>query len=806
MVLRRSQVSSRLPSDALGAPQLTLAYLIIYCEKFLRVFARPLMLAAGFVILAWFGVFEHLYPWVHILALAAFITLVFGAIGRSRLVWQPVSPAEAKRRVEVASRLFHRPFDVLEDSPVSRDPEQFATWQVHVARTRQKLNHLQWPTWMESFSDRDPYAIRYALLILLAIGAVCGWGALGGRIIDSINPTLGKQLHMVAPTLDAWIAPPEYTGLPPIMIATPADMRHSNDVIEVPEGSTVNAHLAEKDGRAPVLIINDAKTEFTSDSHGDFEAKGVLQSGDKITIRRGWQTMGSWKIHVVPDSKPEIAFSDPPSVTERKTVRLAYEASDDYGVTSVKLRISPRESLPGADSDPIELSLATPNLKQVTRVNFEDLTSHPWAGLAVDMTLIATDAAGHSSESKPSTFVLPEREFFHPVARALIDERKKLLQQPDEDAVRNEAANIMAAVAHQPNNYKGDPVVLMALRSGAVRLVLDHSHDSGIAVNNLLWQSAVRIENGSVGVAEDNLHQAQKELADALDHNASEQDIQSKLDHLRQALAQYLAQLSMRMAQHPQPAQDLSQLLGDQTNMLTPQDLEQMLNKIGDLSASNAKDAARQQLSQLQQMLDNIKTDQPELTTAQKQQIQHMAELQDLIQLQQKLLDKTFRNAEKNDVSGSTALSVEQTDLGVKLQDIVKQIPEKENQTKQSLSVGTEAMQQAGQTLKQHVFREAMGHQNDALKAMKSVMKSMASELRMSVMMMPGQAMGSGKNNKDPSERGSQMTRDENGVKVPDHMETHKVREIMDELQRRAGDMSRSKTERDYIERLLQNF
>jgi hypothetical protein len=50
------------------------------------------------------------------------------------------------------------------------------------------------------------------------------------------------------------------------------------------------------------------------------------------------------------------------------------------------------------------------------------------------------------------------------------------------------------------------------------------------------------------------------------------------------------------------------------------------------------------------------------------------------------------------------------------------------------------------------------------------------------------------------------LFRDDGSIKVPEQMETKRVREILDELQRRAGDMSRPKTERDYIERLLQNF
>ena len=46
----------------------------------------------------------------------------------------------------------------------------------------------------------------------------------------------------------------------------------------------------------------------------------------------------------------------------------------------------------------------------------------------------------------------------------------------------------------------------------------------------------------------------------------------------------------------------------------------------------------------------------------------------------------------------------------------------------------------------------------------------------------------------------------DDGIKVPDRMEARRVREILDELQRRASEIGRPQTERNYIDRLLQNY
>jgi hypothetical protein len=47
---------------------------------------------------------------------------------------------------------------------------------------------------------------------------------------------------------------------------------------------------------------------------------------------------------------------------------------------------------------------------------------------------------------------------------------------------------------------------------------------------------------------------------------------------------------------------------------------------------------------------------------------------------------------------------------------------------------------------------------------------------------------------------------DANGVKVPTKVDAQRAREILDELRRRAGEVSRPQMERDYLDRLLRRF
>jgi uncharacterized protein (TIGR02302 family) len=352
-------------------------------------------------------------------------------------------------------------------------------------------------------------------------------------------------------------------------------------------------------------LVNGGEAAFVADSEGDFEIAQPIHNGDTISIRRGWQEMGSWHIRIVTDGPPRVAFTEPPAVTDRKAVQLSYEASDDFGVAQVVARITPVNSSPHADSATVEIPLAKPDAKNIHRVTFEDLTAYPWAGSSVRIQLIATNVAGISTQSAPVTFTVPARVFSNSIARALIEERARLMKSPDDENARNEAANVMAGIAHIPGIYRGDPVVLMTLRSGAVRLVLEHGPDVVSSVENLLWQGAVRIEDGVMGVAEQRLREVQGELADAIDRKAPAPEIQSLVDQLREALASYISALSLQPV--PPPASEsLSQATGFQTNMLAPKDIEKMLENIRDLSTSGSAEAAHDELMKLGQKIEGL--------------------------------------------------------------------------------------------------------------------------------------------------------------------------------------------------------
>src|SRR5205823_14123703 len=129
------------------------------------------------------------------------------------------------------------------------------------------------------------------------------------------------------------------------------------------------------------------------------------------------------------------------------------------------------------------------HLKEAEGTSYHDLSPHPWAGLPVEIRLVAVDALGQTGESEPVRMALPERALRHPVARAIIDQRKELAKDPGSaEAV----AEILGDLNQRPALYRDDSVVYLALRLTQQRLRHQQDKDTIAAVEQLLWDTALR--------------------------------------------------------------------------------------------------------------------------------------------------------------------------------------------------------------------------------------------------------------------------------------------------------------------------
>jgi uncharacterized protein (TIGR02302 family) len=789
--------------------RLVLARLALLWERAWPALWPAVGVAGAFLALALFDLPARLPSLLHAALLALFAAgLAAAAIHAFRRFRLPDRDA-ARRRLETASGLAHRPLATLEDRLLGggSDPASQALWQVHRARMAAEARSLRVGVPVAGLLRRDPFALRVALGLALLIGAIDAGGDWADRIVRSLTPTFAPGAPGVPVALDIWVTPPDYTGLAPRFLAAGPPP----EPIAVPVGSSVLAQVHGGRG-APQLVLDDKPAEFTRIDDSNFKGSATITAGKKLAVTQDGRMLGAWPIAVVPDLPPTVSFTKPPQQTDRSVLRLEYKAGDDYGVEGVKAVITRKDDASG-ETLAFDLPLPGEHLKQAAASSYHDLTPHPWAGLTVEIKLRAIDALGQTGDSETIETVLPERHFHHPIARAIIEARKELTLHPED---RRAVAETLSDLSLRPGLFNNDVVVFMALRTGQARLVLNQEPDTIPAVQQLLWQTALRIEDGRTTTSQSDLRQAMQKLQEALARNAPDAEIDRLMRELQQAIDRYLQALAQQLQRQPQdqPMQPV-----DPSRMLSRQDLQRMLDRARDLARTGSRDQARNLLSQLQEMLENLRMAQPgQMGSGQNQT---MRQMQDMMRRQPQLLDKSFRRSQQGRQQGDEGQddANQQEMLRNMLGDMMQRLGEQGGDLPAPMARADRAMRNAVEALRRTQPGQAIGPQTEALDALQQAARSMAQQMMgrnggLPDGTEPGDNEGLEQARRDPFGR---LT-DENGNggiddgglmrmgKSPNDYALEKAKEILDELRQRAGERNRPELERDYIDRLLKQF
>lgn len=821
------------------AGRIRLARIALSWEKVWPALWPSLAILGAFAVLALFDLLPALPWWAHIPVLAGFVAAVGWSLWRIRGMFAAPSIEAGRRRLEIASGMAHRPLSTLRDNLANGNADLVARslWETHRARVQAAMRAVRVGIPRPGLTARDPYALRAALLLLLVSGVTIAGGDAIPRLTRAVMPSTGAPVPPGA--LDLWITPPDYTGLPPLL------PRAGAGAITVPTGSAL---LAQVSGgvTTPRLTVDGVETEFTPVSAAGAAGRAwrvgaKLSAGARIAIQQGRQSLGDWPLKLTPDLPPKVEFTAKPAAEPRGALRFEYAANDDYGVTAVSVTIRLIDAAASAAAiAPIDIVLnnsgAGMRLKTVSGATHQDLTAHPWSGLKVAIQLHATDALGQTGDSEPFETVLPERAFTQPVARAIVDQRRALIAEADS---RPAVQRAMGAIASVPNQYNDDTVAYLALTMAAGRLQRDASPDGLDAVQSLMWDTALRVEDGSLSNSERELRALQQQLQDALARNAPDDEIDKLIKELQEAINRYLQAMMENALRNPEQMRPTD----PNAMRLSQRDLQQMLDRARQLARTGARDAARDLLSQLQDLLESLKNAQPMVGQQQGggqqgEGEQMMQGMQDLIQRQQGLLDRTFRRAQPGqgqrspfgqrgqpgaqgqqpgDQPGTGEGgdgSAEQEGLRRQLGEMMRQFSEMFGNVPGGLGRAEQAMREALESLQQNAPGRAMRSQTEALDQMRSAMRDLAQQF--AERFGPGNQNGEGQDdqnlqaqNLDPAGR----PRDSNGqgvdrgdIAIPDVIDVQRSREILDELLRRAGERFRPTLERDYIDRLLKRF
>jgi len=785
--------------------------------------------------------------------------------------WTWPTQGDALRTIEHGSGLTHRPLSALQDDRAGftgdRD-EGAALWAAHQAQLTRAVAAARTVPPRSRAAETDHLALRAIPVLLLAAALVHAGRDAPARLADNLLPgTFAGDATAIA--YDAWITPPAYTGEPPLFLnSVPRADADTPPLVNVPEGSELTARVYGAD-RAEVRLAGNA-FDFLDNQAGAREVALKLMQNGPLALAANGRLLDDYALTLTPDLAPQITFTegDALSVTPQLTLAVGYDLLDDYGIVSAEMRVTlpdPAHVDPSVDRDAINdtsdaapetapdsdvdvpagalaaikppvLKLPLPSARVTdaeAEFTYKDLTSHPWAGLQVAITLAAFDEAGQEGRSLTRIMRLPQRLFTDPVARAIIEQRQRLARQPDDAP---DVAKALNALTLHADRYYETAADYLPLRAAYWRL-RGANHPGDIeGIYDLLWDVALHFEDGDLSLAETALRDAQDALMDALANGASDAEIDRLMSELRQAMDEFLQALAQQQMQAGETGD--AGAIPPNAQMLERGDLESLLDALEDLAQSGSRDAARQLLSELQQMMENLANGTPgqmNMTPPQSAMNDAIGEMGDIIEQQRALQDETVQQGNSSDLQagnqqgdqqGGTAggtqgnaqagsgpdgdLQRRQQGIRDELSSLREGLDGSGVSQPSALGRAERAMRDAEDALSQGDADRAARKQGEAIENLRDGAQALAETLLEDLAMGDGQGQdqGRGSEGRDPLGRPQRTSGPQQGegVEVPDESDIQRARRILEELQRRAGDRSRPPVELDYLNRLLQRF
>ena len=812
-----------------------------------------LLVVALFLSAAWFGLFTRLPDMARLGLVGLFGIAALAALYPLRFFKLPTA-SEIDSRIEAANALLHSPVRVQTDRPGGQAGDfAQALWREHQKRMAARLGSLGTDLPSTGVARRDPWAVRAVVALLLVVALAFSYGPQGGRVGDAF--VAGGTRDAVPPRIDAWVTPPTYTGKPPLFLS--ADATRKDATFTVPQGSDVTVRITG--GANDETVVYDEASGNSREIKPDAPAASDAAAADKpviagaprqfngkliadgaLVLKSAGDELNRWSFLVTPDTAPQIRFAGDPRRAANGTAEINYQIDDDYGPAKALAEFKLAEQQ-APDARPLygapEMPLTLPRrgAKNNAARTTKDLTDHVWAGASVKLTLEATDGAGQIARSETKTWTLPERPFANPLARAVIEQRRVLALDAN---ARPRVLDLMDAITLRPEDTFDSMSNYLGLMSARSRLKLAGTDDELREVVSYLWDLALGIENGSLSNAEKRLRQAQQALQDALQNGASDEEIDKLMKELRQAMADFMREFAQR---NPQGKE---QPLPDDAQVLSENDLKRMMDQIEDLAKSGDRDKAQQLLSELQDMMNNLRTARRQ---GQNQQMrQQMDKLGEIMRRQQEMMNETHRtdrqrrgqNGEEDfDQPGQQGQQRPDSNEGQQngsggdkpmtpeeFADALKQLQEGQGKLKSDLEklkkdlegMGLEpnegfgeagrSMGDAEQSLGGGESGAAVGQQGRALEALRRGAKDMMQQLQ-AMQGDDGNAQGSRQRgaNRDPLDRPTRSDGpdDNSTVKVPDQIDMQRAREILEAIRKRLGNALSPEIERSYLERLL---
>ncbi len=776
-----------------------------------------------------------------------------------RLRWPAARDIAA--RLDRDSGAAHRPATSLADTLANADdPMARALWAAHQARLARSVEAMRVTAPAPRMAERDPYALRFGVAMMAFAAAVAAGPELYGRLAAAFDWRGGDAMLAAAGSrIDAWIDPPAYAGRPPLVIdvasGAPKTLTAYEDSVLVVRGEPRVVETKVEGAIAPI------EDKAKPGAGAPVERRWTIHGDGRAIIRRQGAKAADVAFSVIPAGVPTIALAKDPVSNLSGSLTLAYRIEDRYGITSARAEFAlPPDSsgkAPRSLAQPPEAGLETAATATGTGEASAtiDVSEHPWAGAKVTMTLSATSVSGKTGRSQPVEVTLPQRPFHNPLARALVEERRDLILDPDHAPKRVEAALTGLAVA--PELFDIPAGVYLGLKQAKSSLEGARTDAGLLDVAQLLWTMALKIEDGDSTQAQRDLRAAEQALREALKRGASDDEIRKLMQNLREAAQRFAAEMAMKAEKN-----------GDQTPQESNQEvqsLDKLMDQLEQTARNGTREEAEAMLDQMQNMFENMQSaENRQESPAERELRKQMDELGKLMRDQQALRDDTFRSDQRDqkrrrDMNGATPDDGSQAQpddnaepqannegdnaqdpgddkgvdpdgqkLGDRQQDLADRLAQMQRMLKSLGMKGEKGfddaegdMKEAQGDLKGEKGQKGQGRygqsgkgaavdaQGRAIQALREGAQGMQQQMQaqgeggqrgyQARRMRPGERPGD-----DPLDRQREgdMGRDDGSLKDMGTV-AERARKVMEELRRRLADPNRPADERDYLERLM---
>lgn len=815
--------ASAAPMRVSAAPmRVRRAEIVLFWERLWPALLPALAPVFALAILSLFAVWRVLPAWTHAAALIAALGASGFAFYRLYRTVRWPGRREALARLEEGGWLAHQPLQTIEDRPFAAD-ETSPLWQAHLQEMRDNASRARLRGPYATADRTDPYALRYAAPGLLAVALVAAGPEWGDRLALTLRP--GAAQPAASAVADLWIEPPAYTGKAPIHLLRAGEpLAGAREQVNAPQGSVVVAQV--NDARRGALTLRTRTEKLTAKTGGDAGGRATLALGESGLLRLSIAGAdGRWPIGVIPDRPPTADFIETPAATDDARLAIAVLMDDDYALAkgALRMRLDPDQPRP-FDAPALDEA----SVREIRTVTIDglagapgerrfdlDLQSDPWAGLVVRLQLVVTDGAGQTGRTEELSVRLPERPFFNPLAKAVIEQRQTLAVAPGD---WRRAGRSLDALTLAPEYFYDRSRDYLLMRTAFWRVMRDGdgaAKEEGFTKTVAdFWPLALQLEDEALELARQRLEAAQEALMQALENGAGDEEIERLVEELRAALQQYLQAL----AQSGMPMAEGGQQDGE---AITDGDLNDMLDAIRNMAQSGARNAARQALSELEQLLNNLQMSargqgQGMGGEGQGQSGQSQGgaagEAGDLIGRQRDLANRSFERGQEFGAEGDD-LAGEQGGLAGDLEALLDQLGESGGRDDPE-GEGAAALREALRNMRDAegaLGRDDFGGAGEAMENAIANLRDGAESLAQAQAGQQGQEMiGAGEGEAtgpavDPLGRpvGNAYGR---GVDVPEKSDAQRAREVLEELRRRLSDGERSEDEVDYLERLLDWF